>query len=231
MDAIILAAGRGTRLRPLTDTIPKPLIPVAGRGTLLRLLDALPEAIDRVILVVGYLEERIRGTIGTEYHGRPVVYVSQTPLDGTGGALRAAESVLQGERFLVVNGDDLYSRADLERLCEEPRGVLVRQQKSLNAMDGWDAEDDHRLRGLKVLPPGEEGLINVGAYVLGREWFETSPVLVPGKTDEWGIPQAIPELLDRYPYRAVLTSFWYPCGTFQEIQRAEEALQKISRAA
>src|SRR5690242_14118031 len=108
MDAIILAAGRGTRLRPLTDHTPKPLIPVAGRGTLPRVLRCMPDAVDRIILVIGHLGEQIRAAVGTEALGRDVVYVEQAPLNGTGGAVLQSAGALRSDTFLVVNGDDIF---------------------------------------------------------------------------------------------------------------------------
>lgn len=228
MDVVILAGGKGTRLRPLTDTTPKPLVPVSGRGTLLRLLDELPDEVDHIILVVGYLHEKIREAVGSQWHGRPVSYVLQDPLDGTGGALRQARSLLKSDRFMVLMGDDVYVREDLERLAKMDRGVLVQTRPSPRAIDGWVAEHG-LLKSFVPLEQGEMGLINIGAYVLGREWFDAPQVLVPGKADEWSIPHALPLLFDRYQYPAVEATFWYPCGTIEEIKAAEEALRQAGR--
>lgn len=224
MDAIILAAGRGARLRPLTDTTPKPLIPIAGRGTLPRLLDILPPAISRVIIVIGYLGEKIREEIGPVAHDRRIDYVTQEILDGTGGALRWARPLIHSERFLVINGDDLYAARDLERMVEYERSVLV-QTCSLHkeGMDVWQVRDGH-LTGMTIGKKGKKGIANPGAYVLGQEWFETQPVLTPGKTDEWSIPHALPQLFDRHTFHAVEASFWQMCGTFEEIAEAEKIL-------
>lgn len=221
MDAIILAAGRGARLRPLTDTTPKPLIPVAGRGTLPRLLDVLPKSVSRVVIVVGYLGDKIREEIGTVSHGCPVEYATQEVLDGTGGALRWARPLIRSERFLVIMGDDLYAACDLEHLVEYERSILV--QTKIMPKDGMDI---WRTRGGKIVSMGlgkmgKKAMTNPGAYVLGQEWFETVPTLTPGKTDEWSIPHAIPQLLKRVPFQAVEASFWHMCGTFEEITEAE----------
>lgn len=229
MDVVILAGGKGTRLRPLTDTTPKPLVPVLGRGTLLRLLDELPVEIDHIILVVGYLHEKIRETVGSSSHGRPVSYLLQDPLNGTGGALRQAEPLLRSERFMVLMGDDIYLREDLERLAKMDRGVMVQSRSTPRAIDGWLAEEG-LLTAFVSLEQGEKGLINIGAYVLGREWFQAPQVLVPGKTDEWSIPHALPLLFDRYDYPLVEAVFWYPCGTIEEIHAAEEALRAAGRS-
>lgn len=223
MDAIILAAGKGTRLRPLTDTVPKPLVPVAGRGTLPRLLDILPPAVDRVLLVVHYLHEKIRAEIGDAWNGIPVAYVFQEALDGTGGALRSCESSIGGDRFLVLNGDDLYGRDDLAALAEQDRGILYHEGILPNGGDGWLVENG-RIRGSAPVVPGGLGCANINGMKLGREWFETVPVLSPGKTDEWSLPHAIPSLLDRCEYRALPASFWMPCGTPDEIREAEQRL-------
>ena len=228
MDVIILAGGKGTRLRPLTDMMPKPLIPVCGRGTLLRLLDELPEQIDHIILVVGYLHAKIRDAVGTSSQSRPVSYVLQDPLDGTGGALRQSKSFLRSERFMVLMGDDVYIRADLERLASLERGVMVQLREAPRSMDGWKVEHGI-LQSFIPLALGERGLINVGAYVLGKEWFDAPGVLVPGKSDEWSVPHALPLLFDRYQYPIIEATFWYPCGTMEEIQLAEEALRQAGR--
>lgn len=225
MDAIILAAGRGTRLRPLTDTTPKPLIPIHGRGTLPRLLDMLPEAIGRVVIVMGYLGQQIQEEIGDMSHDRPVEYVVQERLDGTGGALRWARPRIRSERFLAINGDDLYAARDLERLVECERGLLV-QTKILpkDKMDIWKVKEG-KIVDMGTGKKGKKGVMNPGAYLLGHEWFDTEPTLTPGKTDEWSIPHAIPQLLKTHPFTAVEASFWQMCGTFEEIAEAETLLQ------
>ncbi len=223
MDAIILAAGRGTRLRPLTDTIPKPLVPVAGRGTLLRTLDILPSEIDRIILAVGYLEEKIREVVGSEWKGRPVVYVSHNILDGTGPTLRDCESILRSERFLVLNGDDVYGEEDLKELVGHERAVMYFEGVFPKGGDGWIVEGG-MIKGQIPVEPGGHGLMNINGLILGREWFSTAPVPTPGKTDEWSMPHAIPQLLDRYQYDAVPAHFWMPVGTMEELKAAEAVL-------
>lgn len=224
MDALILAAGRGTRLRPLTDTIPKPLVPVAGKGTLLHTLDMLPAAVSRAILVVGYLHEQIRHVVGDSWKGFPVSYITQEVLNGTGGALRRAQTTITSDRFLVLNGDDVYDADDLARLGQTERGVLTMQRVLQTEMDTWQLHDGN-IASLVRGTPGVDSIINVGAYLLGHEWFETTPVLVPHKTTEWSLPHAILQLLDRFSYRAVPATFWQPCGTFEEIQKAETTLR------
>ncbi len=226
MDAIILAAGRGMRLRPLTDATPKPLIPIAGRGTLLRLLDVLPKAVSRVVIVIGYLGEQIRQEIGDVSHDRPVEYVIQEVLDGTGGALRWARPSIHSERFLVLMGDDLYVARDLEQVTEYERGMLIKTAKlPKDGMDIWQMRQG-KIVGMRTGQVGHKGSMNAGAYVLGHEWFETSPTSTPGKTDEWSIPHAIPQLLKRVSFQAVETSFWQMCGTFEEIATTEQLLRE-----
>ncbi len=89
MDAIIMCAGRGTRMRPITDSIPKPLVPIMGKGSLERTLDILPHEIDRVILVVGYRGDQIRERIGLEWKGKKVTYLTQQPTEPEGRSDRS----------------------------------------------------------------------------------------------------------------------------------------------
>jgi len=230
MDAIILAAGRGTRLRPLTDTQPKPLIAIAGKGTLLHTLDALPSNIDHIILIVGHLQEKIREAVGQRWNDIPLTYVTQHELNGTGGALRDARMHIRSERFLVLNGDDLYHAPDLAALAAIERGVLIQTKPVHKTMDTWRRRsEDGRINALLTTQTGNVGSINVGAYLLGHEWFATTPVLSPGKTDEWSLPHPIPQLTKQYKYQAIEATHWFPCGTFEEIVAAEDALRQLAK--
>lgn len=232
MDAIIMSAGLGTRLRPLTDTIPKPLVPIAGKGSLERTLEQLPSEVTRVILVVGYLADVIRERIGTEAHGRPVTYVTQDPLDGTGGCVRQVKRQVPdlSERFLVISGDDLYAASDLSALAEVPCGALVRAWKTVRegeTKDAWKLTPNGLLEGIFRPSVGELAFLNLGAYCLDHQWFDTAPVLVPGKTGEWSLPHAIPELLSRgVLFVGVPATFWVPITTMEDIATAEDALRK-----
>src|SRR5437868_14712165 len=101
MDAIILAAGLGTRLRPHTLTTPKPLLPVRGRPILDWTFAALPASVDRVIVVVNYLAEKIEEYLAHQKHFPQWATVLQTVPRGTGDALRSCQGQIRSDRFLV----------------------------------------------------------------------------------------------------------------------------------
>src|SRR3989344_9593279 len=113
MQAVILAAGRGTRMGKLTEEIPKPMLPLLGKPLLEWKLAMLPRTIDEVVLVVGYLEHRIQEYFGKQWKGRTLRYVYQKSLNGTGGALALTKEIAR-DRFLVTMGDDLYHPQDLK---------------------------------------------------------------------------------------------------------------------
>ena len=113
----ILAGGLATRLRPLTDRVPKSLLEIAGRPFIFHQLDMLRnEGVDRVVLCVGHLGEQIRAVVGDgRSHGIAIDYsFDGDGLLGTGGALRRALPVL-GAAFFVLNGDS-YLRCPLARI-------------------------------------------------------------------------------------------------------------------
>ena len=107
--AMILAAGRGTRLAPLTDRIPKPLVPVAGRPLLEHILDFLRAGgIDDVVINLHHLGHLIAEHFGDgSRHGVRIRYSWEDPILDTGGGIKRAEPLLAGEPFVVVNGDSL----------------------------------------------------------------------------------------------------------------------------
>ena len=115
MDAIILAAGKGTRLRPHTNTMPKPLLPVQGRPILDWIIGALPP-VERLVVVVNYLAEQIEEYLAQQTHVRNWTTVRQAEPRGTGDALMTCKGKVAAEKVMVLNGDDLIGRADLAAL-------------------------------------------------------------------------------------------------------------------
>jgi NDP-sugar pyrophosphorylase family protein len=107
--AMILAAGRGTRLAPLTDTVPKPLAPVGGRPLLEHILEFLRAGgIEEVVINLHHLGARIAEHVGDGGRfGLAVRYSVEDPILDTGGGIKRAEPLLAGEPFVVVNGDSL----------------------------------------------------------------------------------------------------------------------------
>src|SRR3989344_843326 len=126
MQAIILAAGKGVRCLPLTATRPKVLLQVAGTTILEHNLRQLEGLVDEVIIVVGYMKEMIEETIGKKFGRLTIHYVEQKKVSGTGDALQQCKVHLDG-RFIVLNGDDMYARADLKRCLRHKYSILVQK--------------------------------------------------------------------------------------------------------
>jgi dTDP-glucose pyrophosphorylase len=158
MQCVILAAGKGTRLRPLTDNCPKPLVKVAGKPLLDHIVEALPTAVDELIIVVGYLGGMIEDYCGKEFHGRKVTYITQEEQKGTAHALWLCKDLIKG-RFLFLFADDLHGKEDLARatsdircLGNEPRKIWNRGTKS--RWNTWSHDREARARTIKLCEYG-----------------------------------------------------------------------------
>ncbi|MDE0240938.1 MAG: nucleotidyltransferase family protein [bacterium] len=114
--AMILAAGRGERMRPLTDRVPKPVIPVAGRSALDRMLDRLA-GLELVVVNACHLAERIEAAVAAR-HDPPVIVVREERVLGTGGGVANALGLLGEEPFLVANGDVFLSESPGQAVLE-----------------------------------------------------------------------------------------------------------------
>jgi bifunctional UDP-N-acetylglucosamine pyrophosphorylase/glucosamine-1-phosphate N-acetyltransferase len=220
MDAILLAAGLGTRLRPHTLTTPKPLLPVRGRPILDWTLRALPVAVDRVIVVVHYLAEKIDDYLREQQHYRDWVTVPQREPRGTGDALRRCRAHVRSERLLVLNGDDLFGAADLADLAARPAGVLVTEVQEPRKFGIAFLRPDGTLERLVEkpdLPPPQ--LANTGAYVFPRTVFDLEIGLSP--RGEFEITDYVSQLAAQAPFHVVRANFWFPIGTAEAWQAAQ----------
>jgi bifunctional UDP-N-acetylglucosamine pyrophosphorylase/glucosamine-1-phosphate N-acetyltransferase len=226
MDAIILAAGLGTRLRPHTLTTPKPLLPVAGRPILDWALGALPQAVDRVLVVVNYLGDQIDAYLQTQRHFADREVVRQEVPRGTGDALRTCRDRLRSDRFLVLNGDDLYGAADLADLASRRAGLLVHPVDEPRRFGIVFRKPDGSLEKL-VEKPNLDGrqLANTGAYLFPSDVFDTE--LKVSARGEYEVTDYVTALASRRKVDVVQTRFWLPIGTVE----AWEAAQSMDLAS
>lgn len=220
MDAIIFAAGLGTRLRPHTLTTPKPLLPVQGRPVLDWTLGALPKSVDRVLVVVHYLGEQVEAYLRQQSHFKQWQIVRQENPRGTGDALLSCRAYLQSENFLALNGDDLFGAADLAKLADCSAGVLAHPVDEPRRFGIVFRKPDGTLDRL-VEKPDLDGrqLANTGAYVFPREVFEIPLTLSP--RGEYEVTQYVSELAKRQTVQVVEASFWLPIGTVEVWQAAQ----------
>lgn len=221
MKAIILCAGRGTRLQPLTDTVPKPLLQVKDKSILEHILDNLPEKITEVFLVVNYLSKKIENfsqSINDNYQFT-IECINQLPeKKGTMAALLSVRDKLQtGEKFLVLNGDDLIQKKDLEKMFLYDRSFAVQHMVMPNYYK--IVTENGILKGFENQTEIEKQIgvpIATGAYLIDTQIFDFPVRLLKG--DEIGIPQTIMDNKTDYPVHTVEFSSWRPINTVSDLE-------------
>jgi mannose-1-phosphate guanylyltransferase len=218
VQALVLAGGEGTRLRPLTHTTPKPVMPLAGRPFLTFMLDwTRSHGVDEVILSCGFLSDAVKLVLGDIYDGMRLRYVVEEEPLGTAGPVRLAhdEGLLE-ERLFVLNGDvltDIDLTAELEQ--HERVGALA-------TLALYPVEDTS---SYGVVPTAEDGAveafiekgggeaptnrINAGAYVIERDVVERIPAGRAVSFEREVFPALVGEGL--YGYRAA--GYWIDIGT------------------
>jgi NDP-sugar pyrophosphorylase family protein len=220
MDAIILAAGLGTRLRPYTLQTPKPLLPVQGRPILDWTLAALPKQVERLLVVVHYLGEQVEDYLGQQKHFAQWQVVRQETPRGTGDAVMTCREHLRSPQFLVINGDDLFAASDLATLANCSAGILCYPVEEPRRFGIAFRKADGMLERL-VEKPDLEGryLANTGAYVFPRNVFDIPLTLSP--RGEYEVTQYVDELANKQAVQVIEASFWLPIGTVEVWQAAQ----------
>jgi mannose-1-phosphate guanylyltransferase len=218
MQALVLAGGEGTRLRPVTLTTPKPVLPLAGRPFLTFMLDwTRSHGVDEVILSCGFMSDAVKAVLGDIYDGMRLRHVSEVDPLGTAGPVRLAydEGLLE-ERLLVLNGDVLTD-IDLTGELEQHERTGARATLALYPVDDTSSYG--------VVPTDEEGQvtefiekgggeaptnrINAGAYVLERDVVESIPA---GRAVSFE-REVFPSLVGNGLYGYAAAGYWIDIGT------------------
>lgn len=236
MEAVILAGGMGTRIRPLTYTRPKPLLPVLDRPLLQHIIDRMPKSIRKIVFPVNYLREQVEAYFEEHPDPRVVLVEEVNPL-GTGGAIKNCEDELSGP-FLVHNGD-IVSSIDLTAFVQAHQ-----ERKPLVTISLWGVEDPSpfgcaRLDGANRIlefvekpKPGTEPskLVNAGHYLLDPQVLDAIP---PGRFYSLEKELFQPWTQQGQPiYGFPFRGYWIDCGrpeSFLEAHRAVLAERGESR--
>lgn len=190
MQAVILAAGNGMRMRPLTEHTPKPLVRAAGVPLLEHNLRVLPDEVTELVVVVGYLKEQIIAHFGNSWNGKKIVYVEQKEQKGTGHALYLCKEYVHGT-FLVMMADDIHSARDIRAAIAGGNNVVL-VKKSTKGFSGGKVvvDSDNTLVSIEEGTHEAGSLVNTALYVLTDDIFNYTPVAIKeGK--EFGLPQTI----------------------------------------
>jgi mannose-1-phosphate guanylyltransferase len=218
VQALVLAGGEGTRLRPLTLSLAKPVMPLAGRPFLSFMLDWLRRhGVDDVLLSCGYRSEDVERVLGDEHRGMRLRYVVEEQPLGTAGPLRLAldEGVL-ADRVLVLNGDCL---TDLDLTAE----IAQHESTGARATLALVAVEDTSSYGVVPTGPGGEveaflekrpgpaptNRINAGAYVLERSVVEVVPAGRAVSIER----EVFPDLVGDGLYGFDSDGYWIDIGT------------------
>lgn len=230
MQAVILASGRGTRMRELTETVPKPMLMVAGKTLIEHKLDALPESIDEVIFIVGYHGNVIREKFGDSFGGRAIRYVEQEVLNGTAAAVWLARDFLR-DRFVVLMGDDIYGPNDIARSTRvDDWSILVERTDTMGSGGSMVIDEEGNVVAIEEGDHrGKPGLMNTNLMTLDTRIFDFPLVPKSEGSDEYGLPQTVVAAAQAggIPLTAVYSTFWIQVTAPEDLAIAEERLGTI----
>ena len=218
MQALILVGGEGTRLRPLTSTVPKPVVPLVDRPFITYMLEWLHgHGVDDVVLSCGFLASGVRAVLGDGGGlGMRLRYLEEPRPLGTGGALKFAAAMLE-DRFLMLNGDVLTDIDITAQIAQHER-TSARATLALVPVADPSAYGlvrlaaDRAVRGFVEKPSPDQidtDLINAGAYVLERDVLDLLVPDAPASIERDVFPQLVGDGLFGCPSDA----YWLDIGT------------------
>ncbi len=223
IQVVVLVAGEGKRLLPLTNTIPKVLVDINGKSILERCLDSVSVIASEIIIIISYLGHKIKEKIGNSYKGVSIKYAN-VKTKGTGYAISEIKDILN-ERFMVIYGDDILRKSDLEKSKQNEFGIIGAHVINPSKFGILDYDENDYLTDIVEKPKNPIGnLANAGGYTLNKKIFEHK--LKPSIRGEYEITDYIKYLIETgEKIKIIKTDYWYPIGNFEELNRARSEIK------
>ncbi len=220
MKAIILAGGRGKRLRPITDYVPKPLVPIKNIPIIEWQLRYLKKfGIDEVIICTGYKQEMIENHLNMKNIGIKIKYsIEKTPL-GTGGAIKKAGKMINDKSFFVINGDTI-TNIDLKKLATKKNVIAAIELRTKYGI--LETEND-KIVNFKEKKEISDTWMNAGIYHLQKEVLKDLPN--KGDIEKTFFPD--------YAKKGILNTMkfknakWYSVDSFKDMEECALEVEKI----
>jgi len=227
MKCAILAAGKGLRMRPLTEHTPKPLILVNNKPFLEYLLNNIYKAgFDDIAIIIGYKGEQI--VEWCRKNKFKINFIEQKEQKGTADAINLLKDWAGNNQFVVLMGDNLYSPIDLKSLKEKDEYSKILSIKGDSRPFGELITDkDFLVRIREKAPDIITGLINAGAYKFTPEIFEEIKKLKPSPRGEYEITDALTALAKERKVKVIqIKDYWINFSSIEDIKTTEDFLKK-----
>ncbi len=225
MKAIVLTGGFGTRLRPMTFTRPKPMVPVLGKPNLGYILDGLEntKSVDEVLISLHYMKPEIKDYIDNEFsdYGKEITYVEdEYPLETGGSVKNAAKNIDEDEPFLVVYGD-VFTNMDYQKLIDSHGGSDL----TLAVTKVYDPErygvvkvEDGKIVDFVEKPSSpERNLVSAGIFVM-----EHSKLDLIEEGEEVSMEREVLPKIKMNAYRIPKEEYWMDLGTPRDYKSAHK---------
>ena len=223
--ALILAAGKGTRMWPLTDNTPKPLLPLGGIPIIKRQIEELKKVgVENVYVLIGYQMKEISDFLGSgKEHGVKIEYIVQAEQKGTGHAILQAEGKING-KFYCINGDTTIDRKNLEQMRGNTNNACMLVTK-VNDASRFGVVNSKNGKLISIIEKGMSGeaMINAGQYVFSDKIFGSIKKVGKSERGEYEITdalQAISENVGVIEYEG----FWKDIGSPWDLITANESI-------
>lgn len=224
MEAIVLAGGRGTRLRSVVSDVPKPMAPINGKPFLSGLLTWLKlQGVSKTILSVGYKHDCIKSFFGDSYAGMDIAYSVETSPLGTGGGVVNALDACSNQDVILINGDtffnvdivDLYSK---HCYLSADMTLALKPMQCFSRYGAVKLDDKGRVTAFLEKAYRKEGLVNGGVYVLKKE-------LLRFECGCFSLEQYMADHLEKRLFGSVVDQYFIDIGIPEDFERAQKELK------
>lgn len=218
---MILAAGKGTRMVPLTQDTPKPLLPVAGKPVIQHNIEILQDEVDEILIVASYKIELFKEKFSNQEN---VKIIEQKKPEGTANAALQVKNRIEG-KTAILNGDDIYGE-ELKQALNRESAILAARSPTPEKYGVMEIENGE-IKNIEEKPENPaSNFVNTGFYVVQPRFFELLENVEKSERGEYEITDALEEYINQEEMDLVETKRWMPCSYPWQLINANETLMK-----